>query len=381
MKTIYLSGVVGWDITADRIREQADMKSQEKLRVIVNSPGGYVDDAFEIYDLFQTYKGEIEFVIMAYAASAMSYIVMSGDKISAFKNSIWMAHKVQSIAIGDDDDMFREGNISKGMNNILAEAYAKRLSGSREEILAKMKNEIWAIGWEQLIDAGLIDNVIDNPEELEIPDIKEDEKEELFLSVTDNIETEKLFAAAKTKVIAVQNKIRKDEERMKESIQKAAAFIKDLNPVKPENNKKLEANMNLQEFLKANPDAKAEFDEALRAAREDGQALGSADVNAERQRIFNMLRDSGTAVTKELADAINQGTPDLEFARAELQRQRAKRDKTDGIDFGTLVVNQTPGEQDKKTAGELKNKKKSDEEFDKETDAMISKINEVGGKK
>ena len=49
MKTIYISGEIGWDVTADDIRSQIDSKSKESLRVIINSPGGYVSEGFEIY--------------------------------------------------------------------------------------------------------------------------------------------------------------------------------------------------------------------------------------------------------------------------------------------------------------------------------------------
>ena len=128
MKSLYLSGIVGYEITADYIRSQISEGSKEKLQVIVNSPGGFVIDAFEIYNIFSSYKGEVEFVINGMAASAMSYIIMSGDKISAFKNSIFMAHKAQSIAFGDSDAMQTEADIAKAMDNILAESYVKRIN-------------------------------------------------------------------------------------------------------------------------------------------------------------------------------------------------------------------------------------------------------------
>ena len=136
MKTMYLSGIVGYEITADNIRSQINEGSQEKLQVIVNSPGGFVIDAFEIYNIFSSYKGEVEFVINGMAASAMSYIIMSGDTISAFKNSIFMAHRAQAIGIGDADEIQREADIARAMDNVLAEAYSTRMQKSKEEILS-----------------------------------------------------------------------------------------------------------------------------------------------------------------------------------------------------------------------------------------------------
>ena len=61
------------------------------------------------------------------AASAMSYIIMSGDKISAFKNSIFMAHRAQAIGIGDADEIQRAADIATAMDNVLSEAYSKKM--------------------------------------------------------------------------------------------------------------------------------------------------------------------------------------------------------------------------------------------------------------
>lgn len=388
MKTIYLSGVVGWDITADGIREQIDLKSKEKLRVIVNSPGGYVDDAFEIYDLFTTYKGEIEFVIMAWAASAMSYIIMSGDKISAFKNSSWMSHSVQGIAVGDDDEMDRMSHIIKSENNIIAEAYLPRLGGTKEEMLKKMKNEIWAIGWEQLTELGLIDNVIDNPEEIEIPNIDGEEKEEIIKLVSENISSDSLSAKVRTKIMAVRNMVQKDEERMKTSLKKAAAFLKiddkqnnnELNPTNQsvENNTSTEdKKMTLQEFLDSNPEAQAENEIVLNSARDEVRTEMTNQLNADRQRLAKVLELEGVNLSEAAISAIEGESTVENYMEAKIKEQRENRDNSDSkknSPFSKLVNKQTPKDQD--TTQDIQ----SDEDFDKETENIAKKFF-PGGKK
>ena len=175
MKTIYMKGVVGLDITSEKLLQMINPNSTEKLQILINSSGGSVIEAFEIYNILNNYKGQIEFVILPYAASAASYITMAGDKISAFKNSIWMAHRITTCAIGNADDMQLQADIMRALENIIIEAYQKRLKFTKDEIKEKLKNEIWYIGWEQLAESGIIDNVIESTDEIYIEESYRDE--------------------------------------------------------------------------------------------------------------------------------------------------------------------------------------------------------------
>jgi len=175
MKTIYMKGVIGVDITSEKLLQMINPNSTEKLQILINSSGGSVMEAFEIYNILNNYKGHIEFVILPYAASAASYITMAGDKISAFKNSIWMAHRITTFAIGNADDMQLQADIMRALENIIIEAYQKRLKFTKDEIKEKLKNEIWYIGWEQLAESGIIDNVIESTDEIYIEESYRDE--------------------------------------------------------------------------------------------------------------------------------------------------------------------------------------------------------------
>lgn len=341
MKTIYLSGTVGYEITADKIREQVDFTSREKLRMIVNSYGGYVSDAFEIYNLLQTYKGEIEAVIMGVAASAMSYIIMAADKISAFKNSIFMAHRVQGVALGTADDMAREAGIIGAMDSVIAEAYTRRMKGTREDIMAQMGNEIWLIGWEALTEAGIIDNVIDKPEEIEIPEPADEEQVMILVAA----EFDRAAAAAKTRLGIAQtfSRMRRDEDRARTDSERMAAYIKPLDqtpagPGKDKINMEV-SNMTLKEFLAANPEAQAEYDKDILAAEEKGKAGASNDINIERTRIVNILKLAGAEMSESAIMALEKNMTPEAFAVSELERIKNERKESAAADtnpFGVL---------------------------------------------
>jgi ATP-dependent protease ClpP protease subunit len=101
LKEIILSGDVGYEITAASIREQLDMNSSATVRLKINSPGGHVFEAFEIYNLIKEYKGTVIAEITGMAASAASYIALGADKLQVHKNSTLMLHRAWNIAIGN----------------------------------------------------------------------------------------------------------------------------------------------------------------------------------------------------------------------------------------------------------------------------------------
>lgn len=350
MKTIYLSGTVGYEITADSIRDQVDFSSREKIRIIVNSMGGYVADAFEIYNLLQTYRGEIEVVIMGVAASAMSYIIMAADKISAFKNSIFMAHRVQGVALGDSDDMMREASIMSSMDSVIAEAYTSRMKQTKQDILAMMKTEIWLVGWEALVNAGIIDNVIDKPDEIEIPDI-EDSEQIVFL-LGDNFDIDAEIIKARIALKNMQSRMRRDEDKTRSSMEKMAAIMKNdyqtpsNGPAKIDKIKSEENSMTLTEFLKANPEAMAEYENSLQAARAEGIEVGRAEsLDGDRIRINQILELAHVELSESAIIALSEGIEPGEFAKAELLKQKDKREQVKPRIFGNLAIKQTPRDQ------------------------------------
>ena len=68
-KVISLSGVVGYDITADNIREQLKEANGEDVIFEINSPGGDVFDGIEIYNIIRGYHGETETRLISLGAS------------------------------------------------------------------------------------------------------------------------------------------------------------------------------------------------------------------------------------------------------------------------------------------------------------------------
>lgn len=384
MKTIYLSGEFGWQITADKVREQIDPNSKEKLRVIVNSIGGYVDEGFEIYNILNSYKGEVEIIIGVMAASIASYVAMAAplENRKGFKNSSFMVHEASRAAYGRARDFLTIAERLEGLNNIVAGAYAEGLGIGKEEAREMMNDDKYFTGWEALVEANIISDVVDL-KDIDIPQKEEDEEAFIFFDLfMKEIENEVDIKAYKEKMYQIEDKINADTKKAQEDVTRAAARLNiesetGKKPVDDKSNLTTEETMNLQEFLNANPEAKAEYDNNLRSAEEKGKGAAmseaaKADLTAERMRIKNILTVTGGMMTDTAAKAITEGMTGEQFAFSEITREKNNAEKPENkVDFGGLAVKQTPGEQDPTGKEEQKGKGGKDfSQYDEKTDEL-----------
>lgn len=162
VKTIPISGVIGWDVTGQQIRDALAQAGGEDIEVQISSVGGFVFDGLEIFNLIKNYEGAKTARIMGVSASMGSYIPLAADRIIAEANAVVMIHNAWGIAIGDHNDLRKEADVTEGLSGILAEAYVKKTGKALAEIKADMDAETWLFGQETL-DYGLVDEVVGTP--------------------------------------------------------------------------------------------------------------------------------------------------------------------------------------------------------------------------
>jgi ATP-dependent protease ClpP protease subunit len=352
MKTIAINGIIGYDITDKDFAEKLNGSSTEKVRIIINSPGGLVSQGFEIFNMIQSYRGDVEVILGAEVSSIASYIAMSVpyEKRKAFRNSSMMWHESSGgLIMGRARDLRGYADRLEGINSIMADAYAIGTGITKDEARSLMMEDYFITGWEQLTDKNIISDLVE-PGEVDYHKFVKDTITEQTIRMEE----------AKARMYATEERILKDTEKANADLEKAAAFLKkDSKPVaKPEENKNIEEEviMNLQEFLKANPDAKAEYDSSLQSAEAKGKEIASSkeapDLMAERKRIADIIALAGVEVTPVIAEAIDKGLDVKDYAVAALKAEQAKRVESNPSSniFGALVAKQTPGEQDKETA-------------------------------
>jgi hypothetical protein len=234
------------------------------------------------------------------------------------------------------------------MDNILAESYVNRMKKPKAQILADMKNEIWHIGWEALTEAGIIDNVIDSPDEIEFPD-----EESKIVFMMDEPDKER----AALHIQSCLSRMRNDTDKARSNSMKAAALLTtNQTPEKPVEDIIIqEDSMDLKQFLDSNPEAMAEYNTALQTARAEGENSIKAEYANDRKRIANILELSGVKISDDVISAIENNIQSGEFAEQELLKQKNLRTKTEDSPFANLATKQTPAEQaDVETVAEVK---------------------------
>ena len=131
----------------------------EPAEVEINSGGGEIFAASEIYTELKNYSGGVKIKIVGLAASAASVIAMAGESEMA-ATGMMMIHNVQSWASGDYRDMEHTGDILRQANKAIASAYIDKTGMSESDALALMDAETW-ITAERAVEMGLVDKVMD----------------------------------------------------------------------------------------------------------------------------------------------------------------------------------------------------------------------------
>ncbi len=98
--TLYLNGQIsdetwfGDEVTPKIFKDELDL-CQGNITVWINSPGGDVFAAAQIYNMLMDYKGDVTIKIDGLAASAASVIAMAGTEVLMSPVAMMMIHNVR----------------------------------------------------------------------------------------------------------------------------------------------------------------------------------------------------------------------------------------------------------------------------------------------
>ena len=166
MKNIILKGVIGLDVTAEDIRKELPAGS-EKITLLINSPGGDIFEAFEIYNLLKEYKGKVTARVTGLAASAAADIFFGADEREWHTHSAVMYHRAWTFTYGNAEELRKEAEILDSLDKIRITDYAKVAGKSLETAMAEFTDETWLIGDEKIRAAGISGTLVDGDEDAE----------------------------------------------------------------------------------------------------------------------------------------------------------------------------------------------------------------------
>lgn len=132
--------------------------TNETVEITINSGGGDVYSASEIYTELRDYGGDVEVRIVGIAASAASVIAMSGN-VKMSPTASLMIHNASTITMGDHREMDKTSEFLKSVNKSVSSAYQNKTGLSEEELLNMMNDESW-LSADEAKEKGFVDEVM-----------------------------------------------------------------------------------------------------------------------------------------------------------------------------------------------------------------------------
>ena len=174
----------GDEVTPKAFRD--DLYAEEgDITLWVNSPGGNVFAAAEIYTMLRDYPGNVTVRIASIAASAASVVAMAGNLVQISPTGMLMVHDPSTIAMGNARDMEKAITTLNEVKESIINAYAFKTGLSRNRISKLMSDETWLNG-KKAVELGFADEILfeakkpepeedpDEPDEDNDPDTEED---------------------------------------------------------------------------------------------------------------------------------------------------------------------------------------------------------------
>ena len=163
-RTLYLDGAIaeeswyGDEVTPKQFKAEL-MAGDGDITIWINSPGGDVIAASQIYNMLMDYKGKVTVKIDGIAASAASVIAMAGTKVMISPTGLMMIHNPMTMAFGDAEDMDRAKAMLGEVKESIINAYEMKTGLSRAKISHLMDSESW-FNARKAVEMGFADEIL-----------------------------------------------------------------------------------------------------------------------------------------------------------------------------------------------------------------------------
>ena len=163
-RTLYLNGPIaeetwwGDEQTPAAFKKEL-MSGSGPVTVWINSPGGDVFAAAQIYNMLMDYAAPVTVKIDGIAASAASVIAMAGGVVLMSPVSMLMVHNPATIAIGDSEEMLKAKALLDEVKESIINSYELKTGLSRAKLSHLMDNETW-MNANKAVELGFADKIM-----------------------------------------------------------------------------------------------------------------------------------------------------------------------------------------------------------------------------
>lgn len=193
-RTLFLNGMIsdetwyGDEVTPQLFKDELNA-GNGNITVWINSPGGDVFAAAQIYNMLRDYKGSVTVKIDGIAASAASVIAMAGDTVCVSPVAMMMIHNPATMAMGEAKDMQKAITMLNEVKESILNAYEFKTGLTRARLSHMMDDETW-FNAKKAVELGFADKILFDSDEDEKKK-KSDEPEEKPEKGSDGEEGEK----------------------------------------------------------------------------------------------------------------------------------------------------------------------------------------------
>ena len=167
-RTIYFDGYIAqdsWfddDITPKKFKAEL-LSDSGDISVWLNSPGGDVFAASQIYTMLKEYAGKVSVRIDGLAASAASVIAMAGDEIIMSPVAMMMIHNPATVIFGEAADLQSGIKMLSEVKESIINAYEQKTNLPRNKISNMMDAETW-FSAQKAVELGFADKILYAPD-------------------------------------------------------------------------------------------------------------------------------------------------------------------------------------------------------------------------
>jgi ATP-dependent protease ClpP protease subunit len=159
----------GWGTLAEDFIAELAAVTSPKLRVRVSSPGGSVFEGIALANALRAHPADVTVQVDGIAASIASVIAMAGDRVVIQPQAMIMVHDASGVCLGNAQDMSDMAALLDKISGNIADAYASKAGGTRDEWRTQMRAESWFTA-EEAVEAGLADEMLPARKQQAAPD-------------------------------------------------------------------------------------------------------------------------------------------------------------------------------------------------------------------
>lgn len=163
-RTLFLNGEIsdetwyGDEVTPGVFHDEL-YAGKGDITVWINSPGGDVFAAAQIYNMLRDYAGKVTVRIDSLAASAASVIAMAGDEVYMSPVAMMMIHNPSTVAFGEAKDMEKAIAMLSEVKEAILNAYETKTKMSRAKLSHMMDDESW-FNAKKAVELGFADHIL-----------------------------------------------------------------------------------------------------------------------------------------------------------------------------------------------------------------------------